>query len=311
MLFIGSGITLCLYKGATVDGMIYIENGGKLLLSEGNVEVSNKGMILSDGTIKLKENAVLTVNSEGKVFVGKSGALNASQSDNLDIDFFGDFICIGKTNSKNNSIMQKPIVAYIYDKNGLKINENPTSLVPIHSDYMQNYVGKYGEKEKITFIFDNGHSIEVNKINNKISAIDRFPIDIVGQLNERKDNNIEYYNKIYEINDCDYIYDMKGISAVLIDGNDNISGYDYLDNGYKSMKDAFENFSKNNYIGKLTYSGIGILPNNADMYFNSNGNILVIWKYDCNTDSLPAQYLNETQETLDKLYYAAMLIPID
>ena len=311
MLFIGSGITLCLYKGATIDGMIYIENGGKLLLSEGNVEVSNKGMILSDGTIKLKENALITVNSGGEVFVGTSGVLNAPKSDNLDIDVFADFICIGKTNSKNKSIMQKPIVAYVYDKNGLKINENPTSFLPKHSDFMQNYAGKYGEKEQITFIFGNGHSIEVNKINDKISAIDRFPTDIVGQLNERKDNNIEYYNKIYEVNDCDYIYDMKGISAVLIDENENINGYDYLDNEYKSMKDAFENFSKNNYIGKLTYSGIGILPNNAKMYLNSNGNILVIWKYDCNTDSLPAKYLNETQETLDKLYYAAILIPID
>lgn len=311
MLFIGSGITLCLYKGAAVDGMIYIENGGKLLLSGGNVEVSDKGMILSDGTIKLKDKALMTVSSGGEVFVGSSGTLNAPKSSSLDIDAFADFICIGKTNSKNKSIMKKPVAAYVYNKNGLKTNEDPEALLPSHSDFMRNYAGKYGEKEQITFIFDNGHSVKVNKIDGKISAIDGFPTDIAGQLNERKDNNIEYYNRIYEINNCDYIYDMKGISSVLIDEKGNITDHDYSDNEDSSIKDAFKSFSKNNYIGKLAYNGIGILPSNADMYLVPDGNILVVWKYDSNEDSLPAKYLNEPQETLDKLYYAAIMSPID
>lgn len=309
MLFISSGITLCLYKGAAVDGMIYIEKGGKLLLSGGTVEVSDKGMILSDGTIKLKEKALIKVTGGGEVFVGSSGILNAPKSDSLDIDPFADFICIGKTNSKNDSIMQKPVAAYVYGENGLSVNEAPASLLPKYTDYMQSNAGSFGKKEQITFIFDNGHSIKVNKINNKISAIDGFPTDIAGQLNGKTNNNIEYYSRIYEINNCDYIYDMKGISDVLIDENNNMTDYDGVE--YKPMITALKGASKDNYIGKLTYSGIGILPQNADMYLNSDGSILVMWKYDSSTESLPAKYLNEPQETLDKLYYAAMMIRID
>lgn len=311
MLFIGNGITLCLYKGAKVDGKIYIENGGELLLSEGNVTISDKGMILSDGTVKLKGKALMTVKDGGEVFIGSSGTLNAPENGSLDIDSFADLICIGKTNSKNKNIMRKPAAAYVYNKNGLEISSDPAALLPDCSDYMRNNAGEYGEKEKITFIFNNGHGVEVNKINDKISSVDGFPAYIAGQLNERKDNNIEFYSRIYEINDCDYVYDMKGISTVLIDENSKISDYDIVGTEYKSLKDAFKNFSKNNYIGKLDHNGIGILPSGADMYLCPDGNILVIWKYDSNTESLPEKYLNEPQETLNRLYYAAMIIPVD
>ena len=299
MLYIRKNVTLCLCDGATINGTVYIENGGKLLLTGGNLIISKSGMILSDGILSINKKASFTVKDGANVFVGKNGALRISSDNSLNFEELGTVICIGNTNSKSNNIGRKPIAAYIWDNNTIKAIKNPSNSLPKGSkEYNVNLVSSK-KSQIIIFIFENGACIKTQKSNGYFIKIGNCLTSIIGMKIENGFSD-KGYGRIYEINGIDYVYDMNGISDVLIDKNNIISDYEYLDNDV--MINAFKNYSKNNYIGKF-------LDTDADMYLNSDSSILVIWKH--TDENLPLDYLNSKKEILDKLYCAAILVSID
>lgn len=268
MLYIRKNVTLSLYKNSVIDGIIYIENGGKLLLAGGEAIFSNSGMILSDGTLSINKKVTFTVKDGAEVFIGKNGKLRVTNDKSLNFDELANAVCIGSTNSKCEFLGRTPAAAYIRKNGTLNEIKSPSAALPDGAeDYCTNSVISENLQE-ITFFFDNGATVKVRKNGKYFSKIGKCPVSIIGMKQKNEFSGISY-SRIYQINGNDYVYDMNGIADVIIDNDRITNDYASLDN--KAMKKALKNFSKDKYIGKFSDS-------DADMYLNSDNSILVIWK---------------------------------
>lgn len=283
MLIVGKNVTLNLYKGADINGTVYVENGGKLLLSGGEITVSGSGTIFSDGMLSINKASKFKVGDGGTLFVGKTGTLRTTTEKSLYFDEFSNIVCIGKTNSKNICIARKVTEVYIYESGELHTAESPSELLPNGIDEYCTSLATNGKlDQKLIFIFDSGACIKAKKINHRFLSIGGCKVAIVG-TNQKSINSDIGYSRIYEIDGCDYIYDMNGVTEFSFDEKGKAIGYEM--SGNNAVTKMLECFSEKNYIGKFPNSS-------AKIYRIFEDSILVIWK-----DS-------------DKTYSAARLIKI-
>lgn len=270
MLIIGENVSLTLQNGADISGTVYIESGGKLLLAGGGVTVSGSGMVFSDGTLSINKAAELRVSGGGTVFIGKGGTMRTTAEKSLSFDEFSNIVCIGRTNSKNAVISRKAVDAYIYENGKLRVDKNPSELLPSGNDFCTDLVKSGESTQKLIFVFDSGACIKAEKVNDRFANIGGCNTAIVGMKRQNGGTGISY-SRIYEIDGSDYVYDMKGVTEFAFDENGAAVGYEASDNS--TVKKALKNFSEKKYIGKF--------PNgNAKMYRISDSGILVIWKDD-------------------------------
>lgn len=172
-LTIPKGKTLTLSGGANLEGCIYIEKGGKLVIDRYSVE--NYGTIICDGTLevtggtlRLNNGSILYIGSTGK-FNGKTGYDEKMQSFNtrIYIEPEARVICLGSTDYPSSRFSSKPLAAvhrHVTDDEavGLKytskvITEGLDEL--IKTGYTTtNFFGKE-EFDEYTVFFDGGSSI--------------------------------------------------------------------------------------------------------------------------------------------------------
>lgn len=268
MLIIGENVTLSLHSGADINGAVYIENGGKLLLAGGKTAISGSGTVVSDGTLSINKAARLTVSGGGTVFVGKDGTMRTTAERSLSFDKFSNIVCTGKTNSKNSAVSRKAAEVYIYENGELRTVKAPSELLPSGNDYCTDLVKSGESTQRLIFVFDSGACIKAEKVNGRFSSIGGCNVAIVGMKRQSGSSGISY-SRIYEIDGSDYIYDMKGVTEFSFDKNGSPVGYE--NSGGSFVRKALKNFSEKKYIGKF--------PNgNAEMYRISSESILVIWK---------------------------------
>lgn len=166
-LVIPSGKSLSLRQGAEIDGDVYVEKGGKLTFSGGNVTIN--GSLVSDGTVTLKSDANILVC--GNVYVSGKGTLSAGSDEKIIIDENGKIVCLGKTNSKLTDIGTKPIAAVLksfgIDDRAIKaeaLTDNFNSVIPDPDKYYtESEIPAGGVSSTLYLFFDNGACISARK----------------------------------------------------------------------------------------------------------------------------------------------------
>ena len=183
-LVIPRGKTLRLKNGAELDGNIYIENGGKLILEKGWFFV--RGTIISDGTIVVYtggENAYIggaAMPVSGALYVSEKGRLIEKKSDGtgLQVEFSsrisrsdnGTVVCLGKTNCKYGDIGKTPVSAVVCERSvnldfvaSRVVADSIETLYPSAARYCRNEdIGVGGGSQFITILFDNGSTLTAN-----------------------------------------------------------------------------------------------------------------------------------------------------
>lgn len=183
-LVIPRGKTLRLKNGAELDGNIYIENGGKLILEKGWFFV--RGTIISDGTIVVYtggENAYIggaAMPVSGALYVSEKGRLIEKKSDGtgLSVEFSsrisrsdnGTVVCLGKTNCKYGDIGKTPVSAVVCERSvnldfvaSRVVADSIETLYPSAARYCRNEdIGVGGGSQFITILFDNGSTLTAN-----------------------------------------------------------------------------------------------------------------------------------------------------
>lgn len=183
-LVIPCGKTLRLKNGAELDGNIYIENGGKLILEKGWFFV--RGTIISDGTIVVYtggENAYTggaAMPVSGALYVSEKGRLIEKKSDGtgLQVEFSsrisrsdnGTVVCLGKTNCKYGDIGKTPVSAVVCERSvnldfvaSRVVADSIETLYPSAARYCrQEDIGVGGGSQFITILFDNGSTLSAN-----------------------------------------------------------------------------------------------------------------------------------------------------
>ncbi len=178
-LVIPRGKTLRLKNGAELDGNIYIENGGKLIIEKGWVFV--RGTIVSDGTIAVYtggENAYIggaAIHVSGALCVSEQGRLIEKKSDGtgIEVEFSdrisrgkdGTIVCLGKTNCKYGDIGKTPVSAVVCERSAVTsdfvgskvVVDSIETLYPTAARYFrEEHVPVSENNQYLTIIFDNG-----------------------------------------------------------------------------------------------------------------------------------------------------------
>ncbi len=179
-LVIPRGKTLRLKNGAELDGNIYIENGGKLIIEKGWVFV--RGTIVSDGTITIYtggENAYIggaAMPVSGALYVSEQGRLIEKKSDGtgLKVEFSsrisrgdnGTIVCLGKTNCKYGDIGKTPVSAVVCERPPVNsdlveskvVVDSIETLYPTAARYFSEteFPAGGGVDQFLTILFDNG-----------------------------------------------------------------------------------------------------------------------------------------------------------
>ncbi len=116
ILIIPSGKTLTIQGGANIDGTIYIEKGGKLVLDKYSVNLTGK--IMCFGTISVK-NGTLFCYDESLLYVADGGKFTAADRGGNEKELNGriltepgaNVVCLGTCNIPDPTFAAEPIAA--------------------------------------------------------------------------------------------------------------------------------------------------------------------------------------------------------
>lgn len=290
ILIVKSGVTLRLYKGAQVRGAIYIENGGSLYISGGTLTVSKGGSVLSDGLLYVRKQGKLSVEIGGELFVGKSGRLKAINEGNVTVKIGANAVCLGKSNIENSRIGKKAVAAYTFTNGKLSVSEKPSSLLPSGKDYCTDFTFQIGVNlSTVTYIFDNGVSVNALKLGKKFAYIGSACTAMYGMYSKNAGSS---YCRVYEVNGSDYIVDIEtGAYICTIDKSGEL-----LDENGKKLQGIFGKFNKNSskFIGDIRNYFCGGEEEiiSADAYYLSDDCILVMEKLTDSVDKSGKQQYN-------------------
>lgn len=314
LLYIPKDVKLYLYKGAEINGSIYVENGGYLYIKGGDVSVSEGGAIYSDGYVSVSSKSKLTLDRNSEIFVGKVGTLKLYSDESYDADSLGDIICLGKTSSKLDIINKKAIAAYVSDENGTVKSDDPASLLPTY-DQFNSPMGSvdWGKRQRIVFVFDKGACLRTDKRarggdyyfkfvgNTCVGAIGNFTYKDLDGLSSTK------YNEISIINGNDYCVDIN-IGIGLVELTDDLKSVNFSDSD-PMVVDALSDLSKHKYLGKSKRLGDNDLYfAENDLYLMDNGYILAISKL--GTNNSYADYRDKTEKELEHIYEYGFFKPV-
>ncbi len=152
-LIVRKNVTLVLKPGVRVDGVIYIQKGGKLRITGGDISVSPSGAVISEGTLSIGKKAEFTVENGGEVFIGKTGRFIITSEESLRFADMATVVCVGKTNAKTEKIGKKLIAAYVTKDGETTLSEDPEAKLPT-AEYFPN--NDYSGIKNILYVFENG-----------------------------------------------------------------------------------------------------------------------------------------------------------
>lgn len=299
MLLIRKGATLRLYQGARVDGVIYVENGAKLLLSGGTLTVSGGGAVFSDGTFSVGSKGVVSVLGGGEVFIGKKGRLKINKEDSLQFDPLANVICLGKNDSENSAIGKKAVAAYVSEEGAVTAAEKPSKLLPTGTDYCTDLTYKLARnRSAVTYVFDSGATLRALRSGEKFAVIGNCSTALVGMYTREisvEGNSGAHYCRVYEIEGKDYIWDLEAGGMTVLLAQDGT----FTETDGAKPTGVLADLNKNNCksLGKLgNYSlGDGM---DAEAYLTPDGTVLAMER----EQNPPPELLNAPKETLDRLY---------
>lgn len=115
-LIIPSGKTLTLRGGADIDGTIYIEEGGKLVLDKFSVNLTGKIMCfgtvsVTNGTLYCGENSMLYVAEGGKFTAADRGSDESGLNGRVTAEPVSDVVCLGTCNIPDPTFAAEPVAA--------------------------------------------------------------------------------------------------------------------------------------------------------------------------------------------------------
>lgn len=152
-LIVRKNVTLVLKQGARIDGVIYIQKGGKLRITDGDFSVSPSGAVISEGTLSIGKKAEFTVENGGEVFIGKTGRFIITSEESLRFADMATVVCVGKTNAKTEKIGKNLIAVYVTKNGETVLSEDPEAKLPT-AEYFPN--NDYSEIKNILYVFENG-----------------------------------------------------------------------------------------------------------------------------------------------------------
>ncbi len=175
-LIIPKGKTLKLTGGADIDGTIFIEKGGRLVLEKFSVNLN--GSIFCDGKISVTGGTLYCADNS-LLFINKTGSFNVTDTGydkeydeyngRIDADIGADTVCFGKTNYPSPLFSSDPVAAVhrSVEFGGAKVrtelytgdlNELLKSTSSYEEyDYFANDLDFY---EVYTVLFDSGCCVE-------------------------------------------------------------------------------------------------------------------------------------------------------
>ncbi|MDE7233605.1 MAG: hypothetical protein K2N29_00925, partial [Ruminiclostridium sp.] len=160
-----------LKHGARIDGTIYIQKGGKLRVTGGDLSISPSGAVISDGTLSIGKKAKFTVENGGEVFVGKTGRFILTSEESLRFADMATVVCVGKTNAKTEKIGKKLIAAYVTKDGETTLSEDPEAELPTGDEYYPDgFIF-------VAFVFDNGICLRASKNGFGFSYIGKTDVD--------------------------------------------------------------------------------------------------------------------------------------
>lgn len=173
-LIIPKGKTLKLTGGADIDGTIYIEKGGKLVLEKFSVRLN--GSIFCDGKISVTggtlycaDNSLLFINKPGSFNVADTGydAEYDEYNGRIDTAIGADTICFGKTNYPSPTFSSNPVAAVhrSVEFGGAKVKTelytgDLNDLLKSTSSYKEYDIWASDFFEAYTVLFDGGSSLD-------------------------------------------------------------------------------------------------------------------------------------------------------
>lgn len=116
MLIIPSGKTLSLQGGANIDGTIFIEKGGKLVLDKFSVNLTGKIMCLGtvsvkNGTLYCGDDSLLYVAEGGKFTAADRGGNETELNGRILADPCANVVCLGTCNIPDPTFEAEPVAA--------------------------------------------------------------------------------------------------------------------------------------------------------------------------------------------------------
>ena len=103
-MIIPAGKKLVLKRGCRVKGTLYIQEGGKLSVSGGTLEIT--GSVINDGTISVGSKASVNIKKNGELYTSASGTFK-STTKNITINDDSTTVCLGTASISGCSVGSK------------------------------------------------------------------------------------------------------------------------------------------------------------------------------------------------------------
>lgn len=165
-LVIPEGCTLSLYGGCKVDGILFIENGAKLLVKKQKLEISGK--LINDGYTFFGSKSKLAVKDGGMLYSSAEGKITV-KTENLSLSEYSSVVCLGKGSFSTAENVFSPSVAgavKISVGTGGLSNIYDTQIIPpdealaiAKSDIVCMGETSFGGSTNMAVLFDNGCTI--------------------------------------------------------------------------------------------------------------------------------------------------------
>lgn len=181
---VSKGTTLTLEKGAHIDGTLYIQQGGKVVVRGGSL--LNCGSILCDGDIIIGEKVGLSLLRGSMFLVNKCGSLELN-CDEIYNNNAADILCLGELEYNEylseddvNLLKANPIFAMVKGVDGNYKKVTSKNTMQKYLAGLQNYGQANGEYRAVVMMFDNGSAFKFTQngdVTKYIGTIDPGALD--------------------------------------------------------------------------------------------------------------------------------------
>ena len=177
-MIIPAGKKLVLKRGCRVKGTLYIQEGGKLSVSGGTLEIT--GSVINDGTISVGSRASVNIKKNGELYTSANGTFK-STTKNVTVNSSATVACFG-TSSISGSKASKAL-----DPNAVSAIKTTTTDGSVTSTQKISTVAamKMADSEYFTdeelpagcsyvdtsLLFDNGNSLKFTFVNGQLISI--------------------------------------------------------------------------------------------------------------------------------------------
>ena len=195
ILTVCRGTTLTLNGGAHIDGTLFIQEGGKLVVNGGRM--MNCGNIICDGDISISEDGGMNLLSESTFLVSKKGSVEYN-ADSYTRSKCANVVCAGEftyellSDNEVAAMKAKPVAAIVdADRKTTKVT-NAKSLEKMTAKFGNYKMSGESKFSYITMLFDNGSSLHFTLNGDGVRYVAG---DLPGTLADLADQTLELNKK--------------------------------------------------------------------------------------------------------------------